>query len=104
MADIYLIGKERKSLGGQKLPSAIQVLSVFHYYHYTQSITIRQSSDIVSREVLSFWEKIGIPTQTKAHIINKIETLYNEWMKLKKNRYPGKTKHICAIYVPLMSH
>ncbi|GBP79305.1 hypothetical protein EVAR_55363_1 [Eumeta japonica] len=37
-----------------------------------------------SADVISLWERAGIPTKLKKDVIKKIENKFNEWQKLKK--------------------
>ena len=84
--DLYLIGEVKKRISGQKLPTCKQVLSVFYYQHRNLGKTIRMSANVVTEEVLEFWTKAGILTKEKYHIIDKIESLYDNWLKIKKNK------------------
>lgn len=37
-------------------------------------------------DVLKVWEKAWIPTRKKSHVVEKLNKLNDEWVKLKKNK------------------
>ena len=82
---IWLLGHEEFEITGSKLPSYRQVLKVFFHYHKTLKKTIHESSRLVIKQVLQFWKKARIPTRLEKHAIQKLESLYDKWIKLKKN-------------------
>ncbi|KAK3931624.1 CWF19-like protein 2 [Frankliniella fusca] len=82
----WLIGSEETCITGSKLPSKRQVLRFFMYQHRHEGKKIRESATLTAREVLPFWERATIPTKLLKHIIPKIESLYDAYVRLKKNR------------------
>lgn len=80
------MGQTASSLGSIKLPSRKEVLALFFYYKQEQKQTIRQSCNITSDAILEVWSKARIPTKHKPDVVNKIEYLFREWEKLKKNK------------------
>lgn len=83
--ELYLISSEETEIRGCKLPSNGQILSVFLHHHLTLGKTIQESSKIVLREAVSFWEKARIPSQDEKNAISKVKKLHERWNKLKKN-------------------
>ena len=52
--------------------------------------------DDVTDDVLEVWAKASIPTRLKKHVVDKIECLFREYEKLKKNK-ENKTKRSEAL-------
>ena len=82
---VWLIGSTEEELKGCKLPSNRQILSVFFHHHKTLKKTIRNSARDVIKEAAVFWEKARIPIRKEDRAISKLESLFNDWAKLKKN-------------------
>lgn len=57
---------------------------------------IRDVSRKSVRVVVSFWEKLHIPTGLKQHCVDKLDKVFEEWIGLKKHSsmtsYSHKTK------------
>lgn len=84
--DVWLIGQPSPSLNQSRLPSIQQVLCVFWHYKLEMKKSIKKSATCTAEDVMSVWEKAGIPTKWKQHVIIKIEKYFTEWQKLKKNK------------------
>ena len=52
--------------------------------------------DDVTDDVLEVWAKASIPTRLKKHVVDKVECLFREYEKLKKNK-ENKTKRSEAL-------
>src|SRR6218665_3722609 len=72
----------RSSLG--KLPTSRQVLSVFFHQHKMLKKSVRDSARFAARKVLSLWNMAHIPTTTERNAVEKLEQLFDKWIKLKK--------------------
>lgn len=66
-------------------------MSLFFYHKNIIKTNIRDSARFTAVAVMTIWDKARIPTRLQKHIINKIEIIFNEWQKLKKNK-ENKTK------------
>lgn len=81
----YLMSKSEETIRGSKLPSKGQVLRVFLHQHIDNKKDLRESAEVIYKEVQNFWERARIPTKRKDHITEKILELHGEWKRLKKN-------------------
>lgn len=82
---IFLVGNINHQITGAKLPSKRQVLEVLFYNIREVKLTVSESSNLVIRECLIFWEKARIPTKALPHCIKKLVKLYELWKDLQKN-------------------
>ncbi|XP_005999918.1 uncharacterized protein LOC102358969 [Latimeria chalumnae] len=83
---IFLIGNTNDKITGARLPSSIQVLQVFFHFHSELKLRVRESSTKTIDLVLPFWEKAGIPSRPKQHVIFKLEDLFQRWKNIQKNK------------------
>ena len=83
--ELWLLCPECEALRGSRLPSQKEVLQVFCFLH--KQHTVRDSADIVTDQILSFWSKARIPTKQGYHVISHVEKLFERYCKLKKNKY-----------------
>jgi len=91
MTEVWLIGQMSQHLIETKLPSKKEVMSLFFYHKNIIKMNIRDSARFTAVAVMTIWDKARIPTRLQKHIINKVEIIFNEWQKLKKNK-ENKTK------------
>lgn len=84
--EIYLIGSTSEDITGAKLPSTLQAIRCFFYFHSDMKMTVRESCTKAIDIVLSFWAKAGIPCKPKQHAISKLEALFNTWKNIQRNR------------------
>lgn len=82
---IFLVGNVSNQIVGSKLPSIKQALSVLFYNMRVVKLNLHESSKLVIREIVIFWEKARIPVREEYHLIKKLESLYNEWRNLQKH-------------------
>lgn len=82
---ICLIGIETSQIFGAKLPSNRQVLSTLFYNLRTVHKDIRESANLVIKEVEVFWEKSSIPTRQRYNSVTKLINLYKEYRNITKN-------------------
>lgn len=84
---IYLIGKMIPQIGGRKLPTNRQVLQVFFHHHSKEKLTIRKSSSETMAEVMTYWNRAGIPVSQLKQCIVKVEKLFSKWQILQKTHW-----------------
>lgn len=82
---VFLVGSVSNQIVGSKLPSIKQALSVLFYNMRVVKLNLHESSKLVIREIVIFWEKARIPVREEYHLIKKLESLYNEWRNLQKH-------------------
>lgn len=85
--DIYLIGEITPQIQGRKLPTNRQVLQVFLYHHLKEKLTIRKSSDQTVSEIITYWNRVGIPVSANSQCIVKLEKLHSKWLSMKKSKF-----------------
>ena len=61
-------------------------MALFFYYKDATKQTVREASHSTTTDVLEVWAKARIPTRLKKHVVDKIEYLFREYDKLKKNK------------------
>ena len=84
--EIWLIGQMPSSLDSVMLPSKREVLAFFFHYKQIANQSIREALHSTANDVFEVWSKARIPVQLKKHVVPKIENIYKEWKKLKKNK------------------
>lgn len=84
--DCYLIGKLIEKLNDESLPSNNAVLSRFVYCRTNGKKTMSESLKECGTEVENIWASANIPTQNHYRVLNKVKSLYAEWIRIKKNK------------------
>jgi hypothetical protein len=84
--ELWLIGQMSEILSSTKLPSKKEVMALFFYYKEATKQTVREASHSTTNDVLEVWAKARIPTRLKKHVVEKVECLFHEYDKLKKNK------------------
>lgn len=84
--DVWLVGQTSDHFIQSKLPTTKEVLSLFFHFKIVKKQTNRNSANSAACDVMSLWERAGIPTKLKKDVIKKIENKFKEWQKLKKNK------------------
>lgn len=84
--EILFIGQVSPHILGAKLPTNKQLLSFFFYNLNSKRLSYRECARIAVKEAIIIWEKAGIPIRHEQHCVQKLETLYQEWATLRKNR------------------
>ena len=85
-SEIWLIGQMSDSLSNTKLPSKKEVMALFYHYKKVHKQTVREACHSAASDVLEVWEKARIPTRRNKHVIDKIEDLFKDYEKLRKNK------------------
>lgn len=83
--NIFLIGETHHEIAGNQLPSNLQVLKFLFYNTRILKHSIKVGESLVYNELITFWEKVKIPTQQKSRCMKKIDDLYNDWRSLQRN-------------------
>ena len=83
---IWLIGQPLESLKNSVLPSKREAIALFFNYKIKGKQNVKQAVSSVTSDVLKVWEAARIPTQARQHVIKKLQSLYDDWLKLKKNK------------------
>ena len=86
ITDIWLIGQPIEALKTSVLPSKREAMSLFMNYKTNCKQTVREALTSTAKDVMQVWEQARIPTKLKKHVIEKLNSIYNEWLKLKKNK------------------
>src|SRR6218665_573081 len=79
------VGQVAAKLPGVKLPTSHQVSSVFSHQHKMLKKSVTDSARFAVREVLSLWNMAHIPTTIERNAVEKLEQLFDKWIKLKKS-------------------
>jgi hypothetical protein len=82
---VYLIGSVSSEIQGRKLPTLKQVMELFFHKHNIGKLTVRESSRYCIGEVFRLWSMARIPTTIERNAIEKLEKVFDRWVKLKKN-------------------
>src|SRR6188768_3459190 len=83
---VWLLGFPCERITGARLPSGLDVMRNFLFYHRTRKLTISESAKCVHDQLVPFWMKSRIPMIQEKHIITKIKDLYDEHVHLMKSR------------------
>lgn len=83
---VWLLGFPCENISGARLPSGLDVMRNFLFYHRTRKLSISKSAKCVYDQLVPFWVKSRLPIIQQKHIITKIIALYNEHVHLMKHR------------------
>ena len=61
-------------------------MALFMNYKTNCKQTVREALTSTAKDVLQVWEAARIPTKLRKHVIEKLNSIYNEWLKLKKKQ------------------
>lgn len=84
--NIWLVGQMTPNLSVTKLPSIKETLQLFFFYKNENGKSTRDCATLTACDVLSIWERAGVPTRLKKHVIAKVEQYFKEWQNLKKSK------------------
>lgn len=84
-SDTYLVSALNEPIQGGKLPSIGQVLGRFLYVASVCKIK-SDAADMVTKDVLLFWNRARIPTKRKDHVIDAIMKLHARYQAVKDKR------------------
>ena len=83
---VYLLHGKTTEITGSKLPCIRQALGLFLYQHLDLNKTRREASALVIAKVQQLWNKATIPTRAIQHCQEKLENIFDDWRRLKKNK------------------
>ena len=83
--DIWLVGHSASTKHTTKRTSKKEVLTLFFLYKEAERKAVHEASHCATENLLKKWAEIRIPTSLKQHVVKKIEEMFEEWAKLKKN-------------------
>lgn len=86
----WIIGQWRSELPQNTLPTKLDVLKTFCYYHNSFKKTISESAKITSDKLIVVWNKARIHTSFETFIVLKIKKMFIEYLKLEKNKNSKK--------------
>lgn len=89
---IWLIGHPSGTITGARLPSGLDVMQNFVYYHRKQKLTVADSAQHVYDQLMPFWLKSRLPVRHKPNIVLKIKDLYSQHVGLVKHRSRNNAK------------
>lgn len=94
----FLVGKVNDCIRGIKLPSNRQALSFLFFNTRVKKLSVRESSNLVIRQCVQFWNIAGIPTRKNQHSINKLCKLHSEWRDLQKTNTKSSVSVNCRMH------
>lgn len=86
VTDLFLIGAPTDTIMGSKLPTTLQVLKVFYYFHNTKKQSINRSAIITIDMATVFWHKARIPIRQKCNSVKKLKMLIINYDNIKKSK------------------
>lgn len=90
--EIYLVGYENEKIGGVKLPTNEQVLSLFFFKLRTIGLSVSQSALDTVKETEAFWNLAELP-MNRDTCVRKLKSIYKEWYTLSKSRKRKSAAH-----------
>lgn len=79
------IGIVKQYLSRNDLPTIRRVLQVFFHFHRKEKKTVKESSEIVSKQVIEIYDMKSIRVQRIWQVQKKIRDLYSSWRAFQKN-------------------
>ena len=83
---VWLVGPVSSTLPSTKLPSGLEVLSVFFHHHMEEKQTVGDSARATADELLEIWSRARIPTRARNHVVEQVTKYHAEWKGLLKSR------------------
>ena len=83
---VWLVGPVSSTLPSMKLPSGLEVLSVFSHHHTEEKQTVGDSARATADELLEIWSLARIPTRARNHVVEQVTKYHTEWKDLLKSR------------------
>lgn len=93
-AYIYLVGNTEENFGTD-LPSKREVLQCLFHHIRIQKLPVKESINVVSKNLLAVWNERNPDTKTKRidHVKTSINKIYDKWFHVNKNKKsPKKTE------------
>src|SRR6218665_3619395 len=85
---IYLIGQPQH-FGGIVLPTALDVLKVYFYYHKREGVQQKDAVKSVVKRICQIWVKARIPITQERNIVCKMESLLDKYRNLCRSKNRG---------------
>ncbi len=86
---IYLIGQPQQHFGGRVLPTALDVLKVYFYYHKREGVQQKDAVKSVVKRICQIWVKARIPITQERNIVRKMESLLDKYRNLCRSKNRG---------------
>lgn len=86
---LYLIGDTKSNITGNKLPSNLEILKVSFHNTRHLNLNVQDSVNKVYKELLLYWQKSCIATQSEKTVKKKLASLYEEYRTLQKRKSSG---------------
>ena len=83
---IWLIGQPSATLKTTVLPSKREAMSLLMHYKEVGKQKIREALNSTAIDAMKIWQTARIPTSLKNKVVKKLNIIYDEWIKLKKNK------------------
>ena len=86
---IHLIGEPQKHFGGRVLPTGIDVLKVYFFYHKKEGYQEKDAVKSVVQQICDIWAKARIPVAEQRNIVRKFEALLDKYRNICRNKNRG---------------
>ena len=83
---VWLVRPVSSNLPSTKLPSGLEVLSVFFHHHTEEKQTVGDSARATADELLEILSRARIPTRARNHVVEQVTKYHVEWKGLLKSR------------------
>lgn len=83
---VWLLGPPISELLQSKLPTKREVLQLFFHYHNEEKKNVTEATSSVVNDVMNVWDRARIATSHRPYIIKSFKKLYDDYLKLKKNK------------------
>jgi len=86
---MYLIGEPQQHFGGRVLPTGMEVLKVYLFYHKKENIQQKDAVKSVLQQICDIWTKARILIAEERKIVRKIDTLLDKYRYSCRNKTRG---------------
>lgn len=93
---VWLVGPVSSTLSSTKLPSGLEVLSVFFHHHTEEKQTVGDSAWATLDELLEIWSQARIPTRARKYVVEQVTKYPVEWKGLLKSRSQASATSLCG--------